>query len=132
MTTDATSSLQAVPSLQAAIPILLTGDLAGSVAFFERLGFERLGFEGRHVDDAYAILHRDGVQLHFSALAGLDPKQNNSKCRVDVQNVEALYETFPPDTIDPNGALSLKPYGMREFVVLDPSGIAVMFGENAS
>lgn len=109
MTTDATSSLQAVPSLQAAIPILLTGDLAGSVAFFERLGFE-----GRHVDDAYAILHRDGVQLHFSALAGLDPKQNNSKCRVDVQNVEALYETFPPDTIDPNGALSLKPYGRRD------------------
>ena len=45
--------MDAPPGLQAAIPILLTGDLAASVAFFERLGFAR-----RYNDDAYAILDR--------------------------------------------------------------------------
>ena len=116
--------MDAPPGLQAAIPILLTGDLAASVAFFERLGFAR-----RYSDDAYAILDRDGVELHFSALAGLDPKQNNSECRVNVRNVEALYAAFPSDAIHANGALSVKPYGMREFAVLDPGGVCVMFAE---
>ena len=48
-------------SLEKAIPVLLTGDLPQSVAFFERLGFK-----ARHNDGAYAILERDQVELHFS------------------------------------------------------------------
>ncbi len=93
MTRDLTSNLQA------AIPILLTGDLTASVGFFGRLDFAV-----RYDDGDYAILERDGVELHFSAVAGLDPKRNGSECRVNVRDVAALYDAFPAAAMHPNGA----------------------------
>jgi hypothetical protein len=112
------------PSLQAAIPVLATGDMPASVAFFEGLGFS-----ARHNDGSYAILGRDGVELHLSAMPGLDPKDNQHEARINVRNIDALFAQFPPEAIHPNGSLDIKPYGMKEFAVLDPGGICVIFGE---
>jgi hypothetical protein len=102
----------------------MTGDLTATVGFFGRLGFI-----ARYNDGDYAILRCDDVELHFGRQEGLDPKANLHDCRVNVRNIEALFGGFPPDAINPNGPLSVKPYGMKEFAVLDPGGICVMFGE---
>jgi hypothetical protein len=112
------------PSLVSAIPILSTGRFEDSVRFFERLGFSV-----RHNDGSYAIVHRDGVELHLARFEGLDPKENQHECRVRVRNIDALYESMPEDAVHPNGKLDVKPWGMKEFALLDPGGICVQFSE---
>ena len=112
------------PRLTLAIPSLMTGDLKATVDFFERLGFTT-----RVNDGSFAILNRDDVELHFGLLAGLKPGQNNWDCRIHVTGVEALYASFPPDAIHPNGKLETKPWGFKEFAVLDPGGLCVHFAE---
>jgi hypothetical protein len=104
----------------------MTRDLKATVGFFERLQFS-----SRYDDGSYAILRRDQVELHLGHEAGLDPEENMHECRVNVRNIEALFASFPGDVIHPNGALSVKPYGMKEFAVLDPGGICVIFSERA-
>jgi hypothetical protein len=102
----------------------MTGRLAETVAFFERLGFT-----ARVNDGSFAILNRDDVELHFGALDGLEPGQNNWECRINVVGIETLYESFPADAIHPNGKLETKPWGFKEFVVIDPGGLGVHFAE---
>jgi hypothetical protein len=109
--------------LKSAIPILMTGSLAETVAFFERLGFT-----ARVNDGSFAILNRDDVELHF-VLEGLEPGQNTCECRINVAGIETLYASFPPEAIHPNGKLEAKPWGFKEFAVLDPGGLCVHFAE---
>ena len=123
-TMTSTATENETPALTAAVPVLMTGDLPATVAFFEQLEFK-----ARYNDGSYAILGRDAVELHFGLQEGLDPKENMHECRVNVRNIEGLFAGFPPSAIHPNGALSVKPYGMKEFAILDPGGICVIFGE---
>ena len=112
------------PRLTSAIPILMTGRLDETVAFIERLGFQT-----RYIDGSFAIANRDDIELHLGALEGLDPRQNNWECRINVNGIEALYESFPSDAIHPNGKLETKPWGFKEFAVLDPGGLCIHFAE---
>ncbi len=112
-------------TLQRAIPLLATTNIAHSVAFFERIGFER-GYQ----DENYAIITRDAVALHLWLC---DDKNiaDNTSCRVQVTNIAALYaECQQHDAIHPNGALAMQPWG-QEFAILDPDGSMVTFLEPA-
>ena len=118
---------EATPALQTTIPILLTGDMAATVAFFERLAFT-----ARFNDGAYAILHRDAIELHFSHVDGLDKLENRSECRINVMGINAFYaQCQAAGAVHPNGALKLQPYGLWEFALLDPAGICVHIAERA-
>lgn len=115
------------PRLKAAIPKLASLDIARSVAFFERLGFVR-----RYSDNEYGIVERDGVQLHFWRCA--DPRvPKETGCRITVEGIDDLYEAYWAESvIHPNGRLELKPWGVREFSILDVDGNLVTFQQAAA
>jgi uncharacterized glyoxalase superfamily protein PhnB len=52
-----------------------------------------------------------------------------SRVRFVVDDVDALYAELKKhkNVIHPNGALETKPWGTREFGVLDPTGVCITF-----
>ncbi|MDO7874568.1 hypothetical protein Q5H93_07480 [Hymenobacter sp. ASUV-10] len=48
-----------------------------------------------------------------------------------MQGIEALHESYAavPGLLRPGHALAVRPWGMREFYILDPDGNLLKFGE---
>lgn len=100
-----------------------------TMAFFtEKLGFRTLGEEDY---EAYLMLERDGIEIHFFSHKDLDPKMNYGQVYVRTDDIDGLYKSFIKDQvpIHPNGALQTKPWGQREFSVLDPNHNLLTFGQ---
>jgi hypothetical protein len=112
--------------LIAAIPKLASLDIERSLTFFERLGFNRL-----HTSREYGVAKRDSVSIHFWLCT--DPRTpKETGCRVSVEGIDDLFETFSKlGVVHPNGRLEPKPWGTREFSILDADGNLVTFNEAA-
>lgn len=112
-----------------AIPILPSRSLPATLAFYARLGFD-----GEIIGDAYAILTRGDVELHFFAHPALVPADSWAGCYVRVADVRPLYQAFQAAQLPPRGiprmdTLADKPWGMREFAVVDEDGNLVRVGQ---
>lgn len=109
-----------------ATPVLASLDIERSVEFY----CSRLGFTKVHVQQGtYGIVSRGAVQLHFWACTERHIAENTS-CRVRVEGIEALFAHCSAfDIVHPNAALDTRPWGTREFGVLDPDGNLVTFAE---
>ena len=108
-----------------AIPVLPAVDIAAAVAFYE----QQLGFTAEFQSDDYAGLRRDGVQIHLW-LSGDRQLAENTSCRINVSGIEALYDEYQTQNlIHPNGAITTKLWGLREFAVVDLNGNCVTFAE---
>jgi len=103
--------------LIAAIPKLASLDIERSLAFFERLGFKRL-----HSSREYGVARRDSVSVHFWLC--VDPRTpKETGCRISVEGIDELFEAFSNlGVIHPSGRLESKPWGTREFSILDTDG----------
>jgi uncharacterized glyoxalase superfamily protein PhnB len=113
--------------LACGVPVIPGGaDVGATIDFYvQKLGFTEKFTHGSPID--YAGVARDGVLVH---LYKNDDKQlaENTMFRVIVENVDALYAEYEPQgVIHPNGKLSTKPWGTRDFAVLDPTGICITF-----
>ena len=111
-----------------AIPILPSRALERTLAFYERLGFA-----GEIVGDAYAIVERGDVELHFFRHEALVPAQSDFMCYVRVGDVDAWHAAFTPAGLPTAGIPRLtapedKPWGMREFALVDEDGTLVRVG----
>ncbi|MEO7177071.1 MAG: hypothetical protein ABIV51_14180 [Saprospiraceae bacterium] len=75
------------------------------------------------------MLQRDGADLHLWYCD--DPEVPESTgCYFRVNDVQKLYLEFVvQELVHPNGHLEDKPWGMREFAVLDDNGNLLRFGE---
>ena len=106
-------------------PVLPSLDIAETLSFYT----EKLGFRIRYEDDAYAIVARDEIALHFWKCNDPHIPQNTS-CYVYVRGIDSLYaEMQVAGVVHPNGTLEDKPYGIREFAILDQDGNLLRFGE---
>lgn len=80
----------------------------------------------------YLILQRDNVQIHFFEFTGLNPKENYGQVYIRTNDIEALYKSML-DTdqyiIHPDGGLKIKPWGQKEFAILDPDSNLLTFGQ---
>jgi len=112
--------------LVAAIPKLASLDVERSLTFFERLGFKTL-----HASREYGVTRRDSVSVHFWLCS--DPRiPQETGCRISVEGIDDLFETYSSlGVIHPNGHLETKPWGGREFSILDTDGNLVTFNEAA-
>ncbi|RJG06947.1 VOC family protein [Noviherbaspirillum cavernae] len=112
---------------KAAIPKLASADIGRSLAFFEQLGFASIA---AYPD--YGIVERDGVAIHFWLCN--DPRiAEATGCRIHVEGIDALFDAYAAlNIIHPNDPLSDKPWGMREFSILDPDGNLVTFAEETA
>ena len=116
-----------------AIPILPSRSVNDTLAFYRRLGFE-----GRiHSHGDYAILTRGTVELHFFTHRELRPAESSAGCYIRVSDVEGIYRTFalaelPRKGIPRQDALEDRPWGMREFAIVDPDGNLIRVGQTSA
>lgn len=114
-----------------AIPILPSRQLSETVAFYTRLGFQG-GVHG--FDQGYAVLSRGAVELHFFAHSSLVPSESSAGCYIRVQDVAAIYASWsacklPSQGIPRMHTLEDKPWGHREFALIDPDGNLLRIGQ---
>lgn len=114
------------PTLTFTVPVLASLDIMKTVEFYQ----QQLGFQEVYAQPGeYAIVRRDEVSIHFWKC---DDKNipANTACRVSVNGIGDLYEELQPKgIIHPNGPLAVKPWGSKEFAIIDGDGNLVTFFE---
>ncbi|WP_282081441.1 bleomycin resistance protein [Aquimarina algiphila] len=97
--------------------------------YLNRLGFNEYG----NADfDGYLMMKKDQIQIHFFEFKGLDPKKNYGQVYIRTDNIDEFYKSLleKQTEIHPNGKLEIKPWGQKEFAVLDPDNNLLTFGQN--
>lgn len=79
----------------------------------------------------YLLLEKDQVQLHFFLFAELNPAENYGQVYIRTDAIDELYRSFREKQVPvhPNGQLQIKPWGQKEFSLLDPDHNLLTFGE---
>ena len=112
-------------------PLIPAGnDIEKAIAFYEQqLGFTAIHKEGNPI--RMAVVKRDSAEI-FLVKNDYKHLPEGISIRIQVDGIEQLYEEFQAKgggMIDPNGQLETKPWGMKEFVVIDPAGVCITFCE---
>lgn len=113
--------------IASAVPVLPAQDLDATLEFYRRV----LRFKAEFRQPTYAAVSRDGVQIHFW-LCPDRAMAEASGCRLNVVGINALYaECRSHGVIHPNGELAVRPWGLREFAIVDCNGNLICFAEHA-
>jgi len=93
--------------------------------YINQLGFQELGDY-----ESYLMVQKDNVEIHFFEFKELDPKINYGQVYIRTNNIENLYQSMldSKTSIHPNGNLEIKPWGQKEFALLDPDNNLLTFG----
>jgi hypothetical protein len=78
------------PTLLTVAPRFVVHDMEQALTFYGQLGFQTT-----YHDEHFAIVERDGVDLHLNAYADAPPG-NRSVCWIGVTNSDALYQQYLP------------------------------------
>lgn len=110
--------------LKSAVPVLPVKDMKAAVAFYQdKLGFSRIFDMGN-----YAGIMRGPIELH---LDGSGWGGGPVSVRINLAGVDDVHaEIAPKGIVMKDEPLETKPWGMRQFSVLDPSGNRVTFAQN--
>lgn len=93
--------------------------------YINKLGFQEVSDYGN-----YFIFKKDGIELHFFEFKELNISENYGQVYIRTKSIEKIYQTFlNKEVIHPNGHLEKKPWGQKEFSVLDPDNNLLIFGE---
>lgn len=98
--------------------------------YLTQLGFTDIGSEDF---EAYLIVKKDNIEIHFFEFKGLDPKENYGQVYIRTNDIETLYQSMLNNNINsihPAGHLQTKPWGQKEFTVLNPDNNLLTFGES--
>ncbi|MEZ5043806.1 MAG: VOC family protein [Saprospiraceae bacterium] len=97
--------------------------------YVTQLGFEEFGNTSF---DNYLMIQKDSVQIHFFEFRELDPKENYGQVYIRTDDIDQLYQSFLEKklSIHPAGALQMKPWGQKEFAMLDPDHNLLTFGQS--
>lgn len=115
--------------LTAIHPKLPMRDKSVTKAFYlDRLGFREFG----NADfDGYLMLQKDAIQIHFFEFKALIPAENYGQVYIRTDDIDKLYQSLLDNNtpIHPYGPLATKPWGQREFALLDPDSNLLTFGQ---
>ena len=109
-------------------PKLPMRDKSVTKDFYQRLGFQNLG----KTDYAgYLMMTKDRLQLHFFEFKELDPAENYGQVYIRTDDIDGLHQDMMDKglSIHPGGPLQTKPWGQREFSMLDPDNNLLTFGQ---
>ncbi len=92
-----------------------------------QLRFKEIGDYGD-----YIMIQKDEIEIHFFEFKGLNPKENYGQVYIRTSDIERLYQSLLEDeiSIHPNGPLESKPWGQKEFSLLDPDNNLLTFGQS--
>ena len=96
--------------------------------YVSQLGFTDIGsadYEG------YLLVKKDNIEIHFFEHKELNPVENYGQVYIRVEHIETLYQTMLANgtNIHPSGHLQTKPWGQKEFALLDPDHNLLTFGQ---
>lgn len=112
-------------------PILPSRDFQATARFYEALGF--IVVSQYQPPDAYLIMRRGDVELHFFPHFELDPATSYAGCYIRTSDVETWFENARRTGLPQKGvprivALQDRPWGMREFAIIDLDGSLLRIG----
>lgn len=92
---------------------------------------DRLQFNLRRDYGDYLILEKDEIEIHFFLFENLNPNKNCGQIYVRTNDIEQLYRTLLERNVEihPNAPLETKPWGQKEFALLDPDHNLITFGQ---
>jgi hypothetical protein len=96
--------------------------------YLNKLGFKEFGsadYEG------YLMIEKDDIQIHFFEFKELDPKENYGQVYIRTDDIDELYRSMLSNNIGihPAGHLQVKPWGQKEFSLVDPDNNLLTFGQ---
>ena len=94
--------------------------------------YKNLGFEFVADYDNYLIATYNNSELHFFEFKELVPSESDFMLYLKISNnIDKFFQQVKAKNIEihPNGNLETKPWGMKEFSLLDPNGTLLSFGE---
>ncbi len=96
--------------------------------YINNLGFQQFGNDY----DGYLMIQKDNIQIHFFEFKELDPKENYGQVYIRTDDIDQLYESILNKklSIHPAGHLQVKPWGQKEFSMLDPDNNLLTFGQS--
>lgn len=97
--------------------------------YINKLGFQEFGSADY---DGYLMVEKDNIQIHFFEFKELDPKENYGQAYIRTNEIDSLYK-FVLDRKVPvpkAGQLQFKPWGQKEFSLLDPDNNLLTFGQS--
>lgn len=99
--------------------------------YVNQLGFRQVGTTDF---DNYLMVEKDAIQIHFFEFRELDPKENYGQIYIRTNDIDNLYQWLLDNnvTIHPNGTLQTKPWGQKEFSLLDPDNNLLTFGQSVN
>lgn len=110
------------------IPRLPAINLDETQSYFEKA----LGLNSVSRYPEYLIMKMGSMELHFFEFKDLDPLINYAMIYIRVPaDIEILYEKLKESgaMMHPNGKLEIKPWGIKEFAILDPNHTLLTFGQ---
>src|SRR5262245_53300121 len=93
------------PTLLSIAPRFVVQNLEQALAFYGHLGDH-----ATYHDEQFAIVERDGVDLHLNSYS--DPPKSHAVCWIAVANIDALYQQYLP-THAVQSRLEAKPWGWK-------------------
>ncbi len=114
-----------------AIPILPCRSVSATTEFYRKIGFQGGAHEFNH---GYAIFRRGAIELHFFTHQELVPAESFAGCYIRVADVQSFYDICSGSGLPNRGLprmdrLEDKPWGLREFAVVDPDGNFLRIGQ---
>ena len=119
------------------VPVLPSKNIPESLEFYGRVyGFRRAWAYGRDQQPVAEFQTATATEIIYGGLSEpmtvhfwfCDVKQVLESCgfRIEVSEIEAIYAACQAvGCVHPNAPLETKPWGLREFGTLDPSGVLV-------
>lgn len=97
--------------------------------YCNQLGFEYIGSDDHSF---YLIVQKDNLQIHFFEFKELNPKENYGQVYIRTNAIDTLYHALVHNNvaIHPAGQLQAKPWGQKEFSLLDPDHNLLTFGQS--
>ncbi len=94
--------------------------------YIDKLGFQECGDY-----DGYLMIEKDKIEIHFFEFKELDPTKDAGMVYIRTDNIDKLYQLLIDNkvSIHPNGHLQVKPWGQKEFSLLDPDNNLLTFGK---
>lgn len=97
--------------------------------YVNKLGFTDIG----SADYAeYLMVQKDDIEIHFFLFKALDSKSNYGQVYIRTNDIDGLYKNMLDNNlqIHPAGSLQQKPWGQKEFSMLDPDNNLLTFGQS--
>lgn len=97
--------------------------------YLNKMGFREFGSADY---DRYLMVEKDNIQIHFFEFKELDPLENYGQVYIRTHAIEEWYQLAVDRKVNipKAGHLQTKPWGQKEFALLDPDHNLLNFGQD--